>query len=96
MTTRRFLAVAWASSVAGWVVAGVAVALTQTPASIRVAREMLVKPDMVVVFLKLSSQGFCADSRIVYGTARCHGWGRGSWNVGMGDRVLVFFYFQKA
>jgi hypothetical protein len=75
MTTRRFLAVAWASWVAGWVVAGVAVALTERPASIRVAREMLVKRDMVVLFLKLSSQWFCADSRILYGTARCQPWG---------------------
>jgi len=39
MTTRRFLAVAWASWVARWVVAGVAIALTETPASIRVARK---------------------------------------------------------
>jgi len=75
MTTSRFLTVAWASWVAGWVVAGVAVALTETPASIRVAREMLVKRDMVVVFLNLSSQLFCADSRILYGTARCQRWG---------------------
>jgi hypothetical protein len=81
MTTRRFLAVAWASWVAGWVVAGVAVALTETPASIRVAREMPVKRDMVVVFINLSSQLFCADSRILYGTARCQRWGE---DVGIG------------
>jgi hypothetical protein len=53
----------------------VAIALSETPPSIRVAREMLVKRDMVVLFIKLSSQWFCADSRILYGTARCQPWG---------------------
>ena len=64
------MAVAWASWVAGWVLAGVAIALNETPASIRVAREMLVKRDLVVLFIKLTSQLCCADSRILYGTAR--------------------------
>jgi len=31
---------------------------------------MLVKRDMVVLFIKLTSQLFCADSRILYGTVR--------------------------
>ena len=75
MTTRRFLAVAWASWVAGLMVAGVAIAFTETPTSMRVAREILVKRDMVVVFMNFSSQWFCADSRIVHPTAGCQGCG---------------------
>lgn len=75
MTTRRFLAVAWASWVAGLIVPGVAIAFTETPTSMRVAREILVKRDMVVVFMNFSSQCFCADSRIVHPTTGCQGCG---------------------